>query len=457
MDHPITPDNPESGQPKAHALATTLTVHGVISLCITILIVAPIIAGHAPNWASWMLVLLVGTPLLCFLGSVLLRACRHSARTVSALALISILPFWGVVTLPITGGLIFLCVYGLEGSQPNRPAAELPFYVGHAVLWLIAWYFAAGKHLRWLWSQTARVTLSARSPLRVWRSLQYAILFIIIFIAGTAFLTIRNSLITQTKDAGLRNDIAYLRKVWLLPGILLPRRVKEDAVIWNVANNAPSKLQWFLDHGLSPDAHDTTGDTPLHIACMHADIAIVQLLISRGARVNSRNMSQETPVYWLAQGAPGSEGKTNSEQRVRLVGILADAGADMNAVDDQGFGPLWASRNAAVLRALLAHGANAEKMKEYAREKWYLPLAARDGNLELVELALEYGADINVHDHSEGDETALHAAVKNGHLQVVRYLVNHGSDTHATDWRGKTPIDYARNTGRADIIKALHR
>jgi len=361
MNNPIIPENQELEQSKAHALATTLTIHGVISLCITILIEAPIVAGHAPNSTPSMLVLLIGTPVLCLLGGVLLRAYRQSALPVSTLALISLLPFWGFVTLPVTGFLIFLCVYGLEGSQPNRPTAELPFFIGHAIFWLIAWYFAVGRHLRWLWSPSARATLTARSPLRVWRSLRYAIWFLILFIAGTAIVTVRHSLITATKDAGNRNDIAYLHKVWPLPGILLSRRITEDAVIWNVTNKEPLELQWFLDHGLSPDARDTTGNTPLHVACMHANIAVVQLLISRGAQVNSRNDKQETPVYWLAQGIPGSVGKTNSEQRVRLVGILAAAGADMNAADEQGFTPLCQSGNPAVLRALLAHGATRRK------------------------------------------------------------------------------------------------
>lgn len=361
MDHPVTPDNPESGQSKAHALATTLIVHGVMSLCITVLIVAPIIAGYAPNWASWMLVLLVGTPILCLFGGVLLRAGRHSARAVASLALMSILPFWGCVTLPITGYLIFLCVYGLEGSQPDRPADELPFYIGHAVFWLIAWYVTAGRHLRWLRSPTARVTLTARSPLRVWRSLRYAIWFISLFIAGTAFFTVRTSLITATENAGHQHNTAFLQQVWTVPSLLLPRRVKERVVVDEISEYGPAEYAWFLDHGLSPDAPGTAENTALHYACMRADVGMVRFLLSRGARVNIRENRGETPVYWLVAGDTMSEGRLGKiEDRLEILALLVKAGADLDIAADNGSTPLSESRNTALTNALRKYGASSK-------------------------------------------------------------------------------------------------
>lgn len=303
MDEATLPDARDPGQAKARGLATALTVHGVVGLCLAILLAVPVLASRAPAPPPWLPALLIGIPVLCLLGGVLLRACRNGARPVASLALIGLLPFWGVVTLPITGGLIFFFVYGLEGTggyePPNRFQAELPYYIGHAVFWLLAWYFIAGRHLRWLWSPAvwATFTATARAPLRTWRSLRLAFALIALFAAGTVFFTVRHAYVTATADAGFRHDFVYLRKVW--------------------------------------------------------------------------------------------------------------------------------------------------------------PLAARDGNLDLVKLALEYGADINAHDGSEGEETALHGAVKNGRLQVVRYLVAHGADTRARNWRGETPRDYARKAGRADLLRAL--
>ena len=85
----------------------------------------------------------------------------------------------------------------------------------------------------------------------------------------------------------------------------------------------------LLAHGARID-DASGGETPLHaaIAERHGDIA--DLLIRAGADVNSRNMSQFTPLHFLA---------VNMHDR-KLAELLIQRGADVNAKDALGHTPL---------------------------------------------------------------------------------------------------------------------
>jgi len=106
------------------------------------------------------------------------------------------------------------------------------------------------------------------------------------------------------------------------------------------------------------------------------------------------------------------------------------------------------------MRALIAHGADPAELCRIVGDESYLPQAALNGNFDLVKLSIEYGADINSHDLSTGD-TALHVAVQIGQLALVHYLIEHGADQDARNVDGKSPLDYARKKGRADMVAIL--
>ena len=53
----------------------------------------------------------------------------------------------------------------------------------------------------------------------------------------------------------------------------------------------------LLDYGADPDAKGVGGDRSLHHFCRNGDLEYVQLLVERGARIDSLNDNNETPFF----------------------------------------------------------------------------------------------------------------------------------------------------------------
>lgn len=87
------------------------------------------------------------------------------------------------------------------------------------------------------------------------------------------------------------------------------------------------------------------------------------------------------------------------------------------------------SDDAAVARRRLA-----ERLIEASAYDEQLPVACRDGDLELARLLLSAGADVNARDKS--GETPLHRAAEEGRTDVVRLLPEAGADSEVADAGG---------------------
>ncbi|WP_410543451.1 ankyrin repeat domain-containing protein [Wolbachia endosymbiont of Cylisticus convexus] len=74
--------------------------------------------------------------------------------------------------------------------------------------------------------------------------------------------------------------------------------------------------------------------------------------------------------------------------------------------------------------------------------------AALEGDLEVAEVLLKHGADVNV--KSEQGYTPLHAAAWEGDLEVVKLLLKHEADVNARNLGlgENTPLHFAAWKGR---------
>ncbi len=138
---------------------------------------------------------------------------------------------------------------------------------------------------------------------------------------------------------------------------------------------------------------------------------------------------------------------------IRPIRQLLDAGADVNALDSNGYFPLyWAAANGHLkaLLLLLKSGANVNQL---SRREGLTALhgAAWHGHALLVQTLIEAGAEVNARSQA-GTTPVLHAA-GGGHLDVTRILIFSGGDINLQDCRGTTVLIYACAVGNLDLIK----
>lgn len=74
-------------------------------------------------------------------------------------------------------------------------------------------------------------------------------------------------------------------------------------------------------------------------------------------------------------------------------------------------------------------------------------------NVDVAELLLEKGADVNAQD--KGGLIPLHNASSYGHLDIAALLIKHKTVVNATDKWGFTPLHEAAQKGRTQLSALL--
>ena len=88
-----------------------------------------------------------------------------------------------------------------------------------------------------------------------------------------------------------------------------------------------------------------------------------------------------------------------------------------------------------------------------------ITFAAQSGNLAMVQLLVESGAEIKPHNsyYNKGDDNGIRAAVKNGHPEIVDYLLQRGAKAGGVfgGMRRDTFVAHAAKKGRIRIVESL--
>jgi len=79
--------------------------------------------------------------------------------------------------------------------------------------------------------------------------------------------------------------------------------------------------------------------------------------------------------------------------------------------------------------------------------------AARDGDIDQVQLLLSKGANVN--EKNRMGWTPLHTAIQNRRQALIEPLIAKGADINATNNRGQTPLLAAVNIGQKDTVELL--
>ena len=167
---------------------------------------------------------------------------------------------------------------------------------------------------------------------------------------------------------------------------------------------------------------NTEWATPLCYAIIGGNVAIVELLISRGAII-------EPYSEILLDYAVG-------EDQVEITEMLFENGADPSKA------PRILDDGSEMRQLLKAHGVPSKDINAQNHMGWpplvYVCRGDKGEHPEDALRLLELGADIDVRNHK--GQTALHCAAKAGFLKVIHLLIEKGATIDAPDNKGETAL-----------------
>lgn len=123
---------------------------------------------------------------------------------------------------------------------------------------------------------------------------------------------------------------------------------------------SPSVVSMLVEAGLEVDARDFKGRTALHDACSCGNVDVARRLLELGADPSAQMDGGCSALAAAARNFRKREGDEGSEWR-ETAELLLEAGADIDAPDQNGLGPAhWAAimENLAVLAVLAERGAD---------------------------------------------------------------------------------------------------
>ena len=216
----------------------------------------------------------------------------------------------------------------------------------------------------------------------------------------------------------LKSSLLLIVFILLMP-VVLPAAGTPDAetqirLVQRVRENDVASVRAMLDAGIDPEiTFNGTRETPLMMAAHHGHVAMLELLLQRGANVNRRDSNGRTALSAAVDNHKAEAAK-----------LLLTRGAR--------FGDLRHGGSVAVLGV-------SQDLPDDAADALQLAVTAQD--IELLDLLLKSGADIDMQ-HSHTGQTALMYAASLSSLLMVTALLERGASVGIKDNRGSTAIDF---------------
>lgn len=179
--------------------------------------------------------------------------------------------------------------------------------------------------------------------------------------------------------------------------------------------------------GANKESIYTSGDyyefRPIHSAIRYNQMALFNLLLGKGIDIEAGDGHDETPLVYAARF-----------NRINMVRKLIEKDADINGKGGGAYSPLHVSGNLEVTQLLIDKGADIDMLDSEGETALYL--ACWGGNIDKASLLIKNGANVN-HIDPEG-KTPLYAAGLKENKPLVKLLVDSGANVDLAIKEGKT-------------------
>ena len=213
--------------------------------------------------------------------------------------------------------------------------------------------------------------------------------------------------------------------------------------------NQADLVNMLLKHGVSVEARNNVGATPLHAAIGHANEPAVVALLSRGASLTAVDSDGNTALHHAA---------FSKNNQADFVNILLKHGASVETPNEAGVTPLHmaiAGVNEPAVVALLEGGASLATVDSLGNTALHHAAISKNNQAELVNMLLKHGASVET--PNEAGITPLHMAVANANEPAVVALLEGGASLATVDSDGNTALDYAARleNNQAELVNML--
>ena len=244
----------------------------------------------------------------------------------------------------------------------------------------------------------------------------------------------------------------------------------------------PAVCEVLIDAGADIETKDDMGRSPLHWACRSGSLEVVKMLHKQGAGVcvtcnfgysclifAAYHGHTETVRYLVglkdvdvnhtAKNGWSALVCAVRQKHADVVQVLIDAGADIEARDEDLCTPLMSSCGKGelpIVKMLLKAGAEVRATDKVGRT--CLIMAAGFGHTETVRYLVGLpDMDVVMSIKDEEGYTAVLVAAELDSADVMKVLIDAGADIETKNNEGRSPLSMASKFGKLEVVKVLVR